>query len=125
MLRKEMIPGCPKPTPIPLTLKAVSEAYLSGEGKGSSDIGGAEIDPRSAGPKLGNRPIGEIRRSEIVQLMDDIEDNSGPVMADRTLEVIRRIMSWHASRTDDFNSPIVRGMARTNSKDRARKRVTC
>jgi len=120
-----MIPGCPKPTPIPLTLKAVSEAYLSGEGKGSSDIGGAEIDPRSAGPKLGNRPIGEIRRSEIVQLMDDIEDNSGPVMADRTLEVIRRIMSWHASRTDDFNSPIVRGMARTNSKDRARKRVTC
>ena len=44
-------------------------------------------------------------------------------MADGTLEVIRRIMSWHASRTDDFNSPIVRGMARTKSRERARKRV--
>jgi integrase len=106
------------------TLKAVCEDYLAREGKTLRTLEERKSTlNRLVYPALGHRPIGEIRRSEIVQLMDDIEDNSGPVMADRTLEVIRRIMSWHASRTDDFNSPIVRGMARAKSKDRARKRV--
>ncbi len=44
-------------------------------------------------------------------------------MADKTLEIIRKIMNWHASRTDDFNSPIVRGMARTKPKELARTRI--
>jgi len=72
-------------------------------------------------PVIGSRPIADIRRSEIVRLLDQIEDGQGPVQADRTFGVVRRVMSWHASRTDDFNSPIVRGMARTSSKERARK----
>jgi integrase len=32
-------------------------------------------------------------------------------------------MNWHASRSDSFRSPIVRGMARTKPKERARDRV--
>ena len=32
-------------------------------------------------------------------------------------------MNWHASRSDEFRSPIVRGMARTKGKDRARARI--
>src|SRR5215218_10176104 len=32
-------------------------------------------------------------------------------------------MNWHASRSDEFRSPIVRGMARTSGKDRARDRI--
>src|SRR5215211_5757819 len=32
-------------------------------------------------------------------------------------------MNWHASRSDEFRSPIVRGMARTSGKERARARV--
>ena len=32
-------------------------------------------------------------------------------------------MNWHASRTDEFRSPIVRGMARTKPKERARERT--
>ena len=46
---------------------------------------------------------------------------NGPVMADRTLALIRKIMNWHASRSDEFRSPIVRGMSR--SKARARERI--
>src|SRR5262249_18617268 len=67
--------------------------------------------------------IGEIRRNEIVRVLDRIEDESGPVMADQTLAFIRRVFNWHASRSDDFRSPIVRGMARTKPKARARKRI--
>jgi integrase len=74
-------------------------------------------------PTLGDRPITEIKRSEIVTLLDQIQIGNGPVMADRILAAIRAIMNWHTSRSDDFKSPIVRGMARTKSKERARQRI--
>jgi integrase len=73
--------------------------------------------------RFGSTPIEDIRRSDIVSLLDTIEDESGPVMADRTLATVRRIMNWHASRSDEFRSPIVRGMARTKGKERARSRI--
>jgi integrase len=36
---------------------------------------------------------------------------------------VGRIMNWHASRSDDFRSPIERGVARVSAKERARDRV--
>jgi integrase len=39
------------------------------------------------------------------------------------LATIRKIMNWHASRSDDFRSPIVRGMARTKGSERKRARI--
>jgi integrase len=74
-------------------------------------------------PVLGAKPIDEVRRSDIVALLDRIEDERGGPMADQTLAIIRRVMNWHASRSDDFRSPIVRGMARTKPKERARERT--
>ena len=41
-------------------------------------------------------------------------------MADRTLEIIRKVMNWHAARSDEFRSPIVRGMARASGRSRDR-----
>jgi integrase len=58
-----------------------------------------------------------------VRLLDTIEDENGPVMADLTLAYLRRIMNWHAGRSDDFRSPIVRGMARTKPSERRRQRT--
>lgn len=74
-------------------------------------------------PDWRDRPITSITRSDVTALMDKIEDNHGPVMADRTLGKIRKLFNWHTTRDDDFISPIVRGMARTTTKERARKRV--
>jgi hypothetical protein len=78
---------------------------------------------RLAYPKLGGKAIEEIRRTDIIRLLDDVADNHGPVMADRLLAYMRRVMNWHASRSDTYSSPIVRGMARTSSKERARQRT--
>src|SRR4029077_7457519 len=41
-------------------------------------------------------------------------------MADLTLAYLRRIMNWHAVRSDDYRSPIVRGMARHKAGPRER-----
>jgi integrase len=44
-------------------------------------------------------------------------------MVDHVLACIRRVFNWHASRSDTFRSPIVRGMSRTKPKERERERV--
>ena len=106
------------------TFEAVATEYMRREGKKlrSADWRQRALE-RHVFPIIGNRPIGEIRRSEIVRLLDEIEEGSGGPMADQTLAVIRRMFNWHATRSDDFRSPIVRGMARTKPKERARSRT--
>lgn len=74
-------------------------------------------------PVIGAESIYTLRRSRIAEMLDGIEDNNGPVMADRTLAHLRKAFAWHATRDDDFNSPIVRGMARTKPQERARDRI--
>ena len=78
---------------------------------------------RAIFPTLGHRLVIEIKRSEIVELLDKIDKKSGPVASDRALALIRAIMNWHATRADNFVPPIVRGMARTSTKERARERT--
>jgi integrase len=103
------------------TFKSVAEAYFTREGDKLRTVRHRRLAlERLVYPRIGAQPIGAIRRSDIVRLLDRIEDESGPVMADRTLAYIGRVMNWHASRSDDFRSPIVRGMARANSKARER-----
>jgi integrase len=106
------------------TFKSIAEAYFAREGKRLRTVADRRVAlERLVYPRIGSQPISSIRRSDIVRLLDRIEDENGPVMADRTLAYIRKVMNWHASRSDEFRSPIVRGMARTSSKERARTRI--
>jgi integrase len=106
------------------TLKAVAESYFGREGKKLRTVKDRQATlARLVYPKLGSRQIEDFKRSEIVRLLDHIEDASGPVMADRTLAYLRRVLAWYAGRSDDFRSPIVRGMARTKATERARERI--
>jgi integrase len=106
------------------TFRSIAVEYVRREGKNVRSMDQREaILERLVYPKLGARPIGDIRRSDIVRLLDKIDDERGAAMADYSLAVIRRIMAWHASRSDEFRSPIVRGMARTKPRDRARQRI--
>src|SRR6516165_4161780 len=106
------------------TLQAICESYLAREGgKLRNTKWRKGVFDRHVYPTLGARPIGEIRRSEIVRLLDRIEEGSGAAMAIQTLALIRKVMNWHATRSDDFLSPIVRGMARTERSEQARDRI--
>jgi integrase len=104
------------------SFKAICEEHLRRSTIRSKAFSARTLE-RLVYPKIGARQIGDIKRSEIVRLLDRIEDERGPVMADKTLGIVRRIMNWHASRSDDFRSPIVRGMARTKPNERARERT--
>ena len=74
-------------------------------------------------PRIGDKSIYQLRRGDIVEMLDAIEDENGPVMADRTLAHVRKAFNWQAARDDTFVPPIVPGMARTTTAERARKRV--
>jgi integrase len=107
--------------------KAVAEEYERREGlRLRSTKWRRGLLERLVLPTLGDRPIGDIRRSEIIRLLANIEEGAplgvkgGPVAANRALAIIRRIMNWHAARSDDFRSPIVRGMARAGDVARTR-----
>ena len=106
------------------TLRAIVEEYLTREGGRLRSITERRRAlERHVLPKLGASQIGSITRTDIVRLLDGIADKSGAPMADHVLAYLRRVMTWHASRSDDFRSPIVRGMARTRPSQRRRQRV--
>jgi integrase len=74
-------------------------------------------------PAWGGREFVSIRRSDVAKLMDEVEDASGVIAADYVLSIIRGICNWYATRHDDYSSPVVKGMRRSNPKARARARI--
>jgi integrase len=71
-------------------------------------------------PKWKNTPFLEIRRRQVNDLLDHIEDHHGLSSASSVLAVIRGIVNWYQSREEDYRSPIVRGMRAEKLKARDR-----
>jgi integrase len=107
------------------TLANICQNYLAIEGKKLRTVDQrVAILNRLVLPELGERPIEEIKRSEIVSLLDKIEARNGARMADVCLAVMRRILHWYETRADDFRSPIIRGMgSRQNTVEHRRTRI--
>ena len=99
------------------TLRAVAESYLVGEERKPADKRLRTIGQRRATferlifPRIGGRPVADIRRSEIVKLLDHVEAERGGRMADEVLGVLRIVFDWHARRDDDFRSADRQGHA--------------
>jgi integrase len=103
------------------TFKRIAEEFLKQHTAKLRTVEARRRDlQRLAYPTLGNKAVEEIRRSDVVKLLDRVADENGAVMADRLLAFIRKVFNWHATRSDDFVSPIVKGMARNASTPRQR-----
>jgi integrase len=74
-------------------------------------------------PKWQDRPFRELRRGDVAELLDHIQDKHGARQADIVLAIVRKIANWYTSRNDDYASPIAKGMGRYKAKDRQRKRI--
>jgi integrase len=74
-------------------------------------------------PAWRGRDFATIRRGDVAKLLDAIEDSNGPVVADFVLAVVRMICNWQQTGNEDYVSPVVKGMRRTNPKARARARI--
>ena len=108
------------------TVQAICERYLAhkdGGGKLRTTDDRKAAFERLVYPVIGAVPISTLKRSQIVALLDKIQGKSGDRMADLTLAYLRKALNWQASRVDDFNSPIVRGMGRYDAKANQGSRV--
>jgi integrase len=59
---------------------------------------------------LGGMPINQVKRRDVVKLLDKIANDNGGRMADVVLMLLRRTFNWYERRDDDWRSPIARGM---------------
>jgi hypothetical protein len=103
------------------TLRSIAENYFAREGHKLRSVHARQMAlERLVYPTLGGRQIDDIKRSDINKLLDKIEDENGARTATLALAYLRRMMNWHATRSDEFRTPIVRGMARgvTTKRDR-------
>lgn len=74
-------------------------------------------------PAWKSRAFVSVRRTDLVDLLDEVSDGHGPHTADRTLTIISSCMNWYAKRDDSYVVPVARGMRRTSLKDNARDRA--
>lgn len=77
-------------------------------------------------PRIGKLGVHELRRSHVADMLDRVEDQAGPVAADRTRAYLRKCLVWWSERDDEFNFNAAFGArvhARANAAERARTRV--
>src|SRR5258706_13461595 len=76
-------------------------------------------------PRIGKIGVYDLRRSHVAEMLDKVEDEAGPVQADRVRAYLRKALSWYAERDDEFNlnAAFVRVGPRANPMERARTRV--
>ena len=71
-------------------------------------------------PAWGERPLAEIKRADVTRLVDRVADEHGERQAEVVFAYVRKLMGWHAARSDDYNSPIVAGMRPPQRRARSR-----
>lgn len=117
--------------------EAYLEAYVKGTETGDRPLRSAReierIFRRYVFPELGARPITALRLRDVADLRrklaagqfvgEDGKEMGGIVMADRTITHLNGMLTWHASRDDDFTPPILRQKRRRGQAPKSRKRV--
>ena len=114
------------PSPKLDSFKVVAENYVKRHVRANKLRSQYEIErilQKYIYPAWSDRKFEAIRRGDVTTLLDAVQDANGPRQADYVLAVVRGIMNWHASRSDDYISPIARGMRRTDPKNRKRARI--
>ena len=110
----------------PDSFKAVAENYVERHVKANRLRSQAEIErilESHVYPTWKDREFASIRRGDVTRLLDMVQDANGPGAADHVLAIVRQVMNWYTSRSDDYVSPIARGMRRTDPKSRKRARI--
>ena len=125
---RRIMAGKPRPVrpPAPQSVAATAENWLARHVDKQNLRSAGEVRrivKKLIVPHIGNDDFVSLRRSDIANFLDRIEDRHGAWQADATLAVLRSIASWVQSRDDNYRPPFVRGMRRTAPGARRRSRI--
>jgi hypothetical protein len=82
------------------TLRAVADEYLRREGGKLRTVDQRKADLELLWKPLGPQPIETITRGQFARIFDHIADTRGAVRRDRVLGAAKRLLTWHASRSE-------------------------
>jgi integrase len=108
------------------TVSAVAEEWLERHVRGNklrTERERGRIISRYIVPRIGDRIFAEVRRKDVAELLDRIEDESGKPMADGVLKTFRAISKWVQQRDESYNPPLTTGMSRVLKGEGRRKRI--
>jgi integrase len=71
-------------------------------------------------PRLGERPVTQIRKSDASRLYHEIAEGHGLRSAERACQHLVSVLSWYSRETDDFVCPIPRGHVAAPARTRHR-----
>jgi integrase len=95
----------------PVTVAAVIDDWTKRVGRDLRTIGAYEgAFRRYVRPALGNLPIHKLTKAPIRDMVDDIRDSAGPIMANQVLGYLGSVLNWWAGRVDDFVPPALKGL---------------
>jgi integrase len=104
------------------TVASIAKGWLQRRAKGLRTIRERQrIVDMYIVPHVGDRAMADVRRDDISHMLDRIEDENGPAMADAVLKVFSAIARWHHQRDEGYLPPLTKGMLRV--KERRRRRI--
>ena len=74
-------------------------------------------------PDIGAVNFVDLRRKQIADLLDYVQDTHGPAQADAVLSTLRRMAAFVQARDEDYKLPFTKNMRRVAKKDRDRSRI--
>lgn len=89
----------------PVVANVVKEWLVRDQAKNRSRKEVERIMGHDVLPAWGKRPINEIRKRDVISLIDSIADRGAPIMANRVLAHVKRLLKWAASRDIIENDP--------------------
>jgi integrase len=117
----------PPPKPVePASFQAVAQNWLKryvekNELRSAPNI--KRLLSKIVYPRWADRDFISLRRSDINDLLDYVEDHHGERQADLVLAIIRGIANWFTTRDDAYISPVVKGMKRVPKGAGKRSRI--
>ena len=105
------------------TFQSVAEEFLRRNAGRLRTIGQRQDDLGLLFKPLGQLPLPEIRRAMFSREFDRIEDQRGPVRANRVQTAVKALLNWYGGRSDDYISVLTRTPARISISQRARSHV--
>jgi integrase len=118
--------GKPTVDPPRVTMADIAEQWLERHVRSNglrSERERGRIISRYIVPHIGVRIFADIRRRDVAELLDLIEDQSGKPMADGVLKTFRAISKWVQLRDENYNPPLTTGMSRVPKGEGRRKRI--
>jgi integrase len=106
------------------TFRSVAEQYIERyAAKNTRPATWKELErqlKRDVYPKWGERPIGDIMRRDVLDLLDSIADRGAPIQANRTLARLRTLFNWARDRDIIPSNPLDRLKQPAAEKERSR-----